>query len=878
MKRIIALVLTLATVLCLFAACTQAPATTNGKNPTNNTTNPGANASKPTTAPTEPTTPTEPTDPTKPTEPVVPTLPGAPVNGDKVHIFLPDKSLALGYNQDAAKPQRMEGVAGSVADGVLTAEGAGVFEIIVDSKGYYTFLCGGKYLTTGETGNSLSLEYDPSEYSLWTLESAGEGTFYIKSSAVYNGQAQYMEYYSGFTTYKFQDSQAPIYTFQFFKTDAEQPAFPPKPTLPDFDTELTIEQLLQLPLKNDEVTSGRYYVNATVVSVTDSRFGAMIITDATGKTISVYNSKNEDGSVTFENMTDKPRKGDNVRLYCTVQMFKDEYEIKEAYIVSFDHNEVDQSKYTAMTIDEARNAPKGTMVKITGVVAQITYATGKVPCGVILVDATGSIYIYDRDLAQSVKTGNTVTVAGDKTMWILESEQANANKFGYAGCNQIENAWVLANDNGTADFDKTWITETTMQELLATPFSTDITTKIFKVTAQVKKVPASGFVNYYFNDLDGITGSYAYTQCNGSDFAWLDAFDGKICTVYLMALNAKSTATGCNWRLLPVAVFDDNFDPSSVNFAENAVKLFAMSQFKNAYTTEFNVDLLTSVNNDLLQYTNAILTYVSSNTDAIVFEEVDGKVVMKTVGAGTATVTVTATHNGVTYSENIDISVTEKPVIDYVNVAGAIATVPGTDESPVLVTVMGIVGPSLVNQQGFYLIDKSGVIAVLMLNKDMLKDIEPGQEVILTGIRYHKNQHADGKTDFGQTCIKDAEIIVNNGGNHPYPTDSFKGEITVEAFAAFDKTVDHTTEVYTMKVFVSASGYTTTLSNADGSVKITLYASGTAQYSWLAAYSGQEITIEIAACNWNSKGYKGAVLAVILEDGTRVINTLNFDN
>ena len=37
-----------------------------------------------------------------------------------------------------------------------------------------------------------------------------------------------------------------------------------------------------------------------------------------------------------------------------------------------------------------------------------------------------------------------------------------------------------------------------------------------------------------------------------------------------------------------------------------------------------------------------------------------------------------------------------------VTVADAIATVPGSDESPVYVTVKGIVGPSLVNQNGFY--------------------------------------------------------------------------------------------------------------------------------------------------------------------------------
>ena len=156
MKKLLAFMLAFVCVLGLFAGCGTTTPTTNAP-----TTQP---STKPTT---EPTTST--TQPTQPTEPAVPTLPGAPVGGDKVHIYLPEKSLALGYNPDSAKPARMEGVAGTVADGVLTAEGAGVYEVIVDKDGYYTFICGGKYLTSGETGNSLSLEYDPSAFSLWYL-------------------------------------------------------------------------------------------------------------------------------------------------------------------------------------------------------------------------------------------------------------------------------------------------------------------------------------------------------------------------------------------------------------------------------------------------------------------------------------------------------------------------------------------------------------------------------------------------------------------------------------------------------------------------------------------------------------------------------------
>ena len=56
-----------------------------------------------------------------------------------------------------------------------------------------------------------------------------------------------------------------------------------------------------------------------------------------------------------------------------------------------------------------------------------------------------------------------------------------------------------------------------------------------------------------------------------------------------------------------------------------------------------------------------------------------------------------------------------------------------------------------------------------------------------------------------------------------------------------------------------------------------LYCSSAAQYSWLKAFAGEEVTMEITACNWNDKNYwRGCVLAVYTEDG-KVMNTLNFD-
>ena len=63
---------------------------------------------------------------------------------------------------------------------------------------------------------------------------------------------------------------------------------------------------------------------------------------------------------------------------------------------------------------KAREAAEGTKVKVTGVVARITYANGMVPSGVILVDGTSSIYVYDSNVAGRVSIGNEISVLASK--------------------------------------------------------------------------------------------------------------------------------------------------------------------------------------------------------------------------------------------------------------------------------------------------------------------------------------------------------------------------------------------------------------------------------------------------------------------------------
>ena len=649
----------------------------------------------------------------------------------------------------------------------------------------------------------------------------------------------------------------------------------PTPVVPTItpDTEITLADAIAnagLVTLND-----RFYITATVKTVTKAEFGAMILVDADGNELSVYGSYSADGTVGYAAMEAKPVRGDVVTVYANLKVFNGTPEIDSAWIVSFTHTEIDASAYTEMTVAGAREAAKDSLVKVSGVVAGITYANGYIPSGFYLVDSTNSIYVYDRDAASQVSVGNTVTVAGVKDFWILETETNSASKFGYQGCNQLASAYILENDNGNSDFDKSWITETTVKEIMDTPASVDITTTIFKVTALVKKAPGSGFTNYYIDDIDGVTGSYVYTQCNGGDFAWLDEFDGKFCTVYLSAINAKSSTSGCVWRFYPVAVVDEGYTFDVNEAPKYAVTYHGLTQFLQSYTGDPAIVLETLVSSELLGFEGATLSYASSDENVVYFSVDNGVLTFHGKDAGTATITVTATHNGNTYSATMEITIKENVAVDSITVADAIATPFDTD-----VVVKGIVGPSLVNRDGFYLFGEDGsMISVIVASKDAFEGIAIGNEIVISGMR-ERFIKDDTYTTYGQDAIVNATIIANYYGNHEYSTEKFITDKTLADIAALNATESHSTEVYliTATVKVVEAQFYSNIYLVDGETELLLYCSSASQYNWLKAYNGQTITLEVAPCNWNDKtSYRGCVLAVVLEDGSKIYNTLNFN-
>lgn len=607
--------------------------------------------------------------------------------------------------------------------------------------------------------------------------------------------------------------------------------------------------------QNEGIGVDELYIRASVKSVNGD---SMVIVDSTGElTVNGVHGEDKDGGrIEYSALDVKPMVDYEVLVRVSLQNLGGKISAWDCVLVE---TKFSTDGYTVMTVAEAREASVGEKITVDGTVSAITYSNGLVPAGVILVDETSSIYIYSATLAAEVKVGNKITVGGTKDYWVLEDEQTNAEKHGYKGCCQLKDVTLFANDLKNNDFDKSWIEEISVKELLDTPVNQDITSKVYKVNALIKEAPNQGFTNFYFYDIDGKTGTYAYTQCNGSDLAWLREFDGKFCTVYITALNAKATASDCYFRFLPVAVYDEGYVFNASDAPEYAVKYHGMPQLKETYTGDPKLSLNTSVSSELLGFEGAVLSFTSSDESVVKFDTVDGVTVMSCPGFGTATVTVKATYGEYEYSESIEITVEDKSVGTTDTVANAIAAAVGET-----VTVTGIVGPSIIhsNHVGFYLMGESEMIAVSFLSADTLKDIAIGNTVTITGTR-------DLIKD-SMISITNATLINNEYGSAALPLGAIIDGVALESISATNDTTHIYRVTATPKFVVDQYSKTYEISG------VQLYSNSTSQYVILDDYLDTEVTLLVSVANWNGKAFKLCVVGIETEDGA-IYNEFCFD-
>ena len=189
-------------------------------------------------------------------------------DGDSVVFYMPAEKKVM---TTTASGDKLTGQEGTLEGNTLTTDKtAAVFTVGTNEKGQFTFSADGNYLTSGATGKSLTMAETASEFSYWTLEEQDEGWLVKNVSAQYNGGAQYIEYYSGFTTYGYNSGNAGIYTFQFFQADeVKEPGSTPEPE-PGDDPIHNGEQVVIYNPQYRKALSGTYdgfYNNGTAVTV-----------------------------------------------------------------------------------------------------------------------------------------------------------------------------------------------------------------------------------------------------------------------------------------------------------------------------------------------------------------------------------------------------------------------------------------------------------------------------------------------------------------------------------------------------------------------------------------------------------------------------------
>ena len=96
------------------------------------------------------------------------------------------------------------------------------WDVEQDSNGYYIFSVDGQYMTSGETGNSLSLSGSLTDCGRWEVITCNGGVYLRNIGAQYNETYnQYLEYYSNtFTTYGFKEENSSLFVYQLLTTTA----------------------------------------------------------------------------------------------------------------------------------------------------------------------------------------------------------------------------------------------------------------------------------------------------------------------------------------------------------------------------------------------------------------------------------------------------------------------------------------------------------------------------------------------------------------------------------------------------------------------------------------------------------------------------------
>lgn len=529
----------------------------------------------------------------------------------------------------------------------------------------------------------------------------------------------------------------------------------------------------------------------------------------------------------------------------------------------------DSEEVLVDTCSLARDAEIESEVEVNGIVASVLQGQSG-PCGYYLMDKTGSIYVHDTDNAPNLHVGENVHIVGTRTNYILETELSAAQKLGYEGAIQIDSVTSCTkNDEDKHELPLEGAIYSNIESILKTPLTNNITTQVFRVSALIKRVEGTGYVNYYFDDFDGKTGSYVYTQKNGSDYEWLDKYDNRFMDVLIAPHNVKCSGTGYNYRFTPISIIDE-YKGSDQDMVENIARIIFYNQFENEYKADPSLELITSYNSDVLGESGFKATY-TSKSDAVTFN--NDVMHIDTSKEGKAKINVEIKFYDSKTDKDIEFDVRKITAADFNAKTCKEASDLALAGVGTSVTVRGIVASTMTNNgYGYYIVDESGLICVVLKDKDEFSKISVGNEVVLTGTTDLYSPNAS-TSHSGWARLISGVVEFTDFGNHPIDLASFK-DATVDQLSSLAGDPNPSVNGYRVqaKIKIVGNNYYTNYYIADptnDNVSVLLYA-GNGKTVWgekLDQYEGKVVEllytpqIMKAANNW--RGYVIQVLSVV---------------
>ena len=114
----------------------------------------------------------------------------------------------------------------------------------------------------------------------------------------------------------------------------ETPDIPDQPAIPD-GIELSIADAIAMgqTYEHNIFSEAKYYVTGVITEVYNTQFGNMRVTDEAGNILTIYGTYNEDGSVRYDAMEEKPVAGDTVVLYGVIGQYNGTSQMKNGWIM-----------------------------------------------------------------------------------------------------------------------------------------------------------------------------------------------------------------------------------------------------------------------------------------------------------------------------------------------------------------------------------------------------------------------------------------------------------------------------------------------------------------------------------------------------------------